>query len=132
MIHIAKLSEYISIEKFIDSHLNQLQQKFDQCTSDLVTQSLSCPKTLSLTTVDSRLQEFVRLHHIDLTRKVNYHINKFKDNIRERKLFKDLSAYSLTTQQVIISRCILQFDFLFFSSSRRKVLIVLSIFVNNS
>lgn len=91
------------MEKFINSHLNQLQQKFDQCTSELLAQSLSCPKTLSLSMVNSRLQEFVRLHHIDLTRKVNYQTNKFKDGIREKKLYKDLYFYPLTNEQVILS-----------------------------
>ncbi|CAF1462144.1 unnamed protein product [Didymodactylos carnosus] len=51
--------------------------------------------------IDKRLKEFVCLHHIDLLRKINYQVNKLKDNIYE----KQLSYYYLTTEQFeIINR----------------------------
>jgi hypothetical protein len=64
-------------------------------------QLISCPKTLSLINIESRLTEFVRIHHFDLTRKVNYHINQFKDCIREKQLDEQLYSHSLTKEQVL-------------------------------
>jgi hypothetical protein len=93
-------NKYNSTEKFIREHLIQIQHRFDVCTTELTTQSLSCPKTLSLINIESSLKEFVRLHHFDLTRKVNYHINQFKDCIREKELYERLSSYTLTKDQV--------------------------------
>ncbi|CAM2705852.1 unnamed protein product [Rotaria socialis] len=44
---------------------------------------------------DQRLKEFVRLHHIDLVRTVNYQKHKLKDIIYEKRLFNQLSSYHL-------------------------------------
>ena len=72
----------------------------DQCSNKLLSQSLSCPKTFSNQYVDSRLEEFVRLYHLDMIRKVNYQIHQFKDDIREKQLHANLYSTSLTTDQV--------------------------------
>ena len=64
--------------------------------------------------VDSRLQEFTRLHHLDLIRKVNYQIDKFKDNIHEKKFFDNLYSYSLTKEQVMLCLWILCYLWFFF------------------
>ena len=62
-----------------------------------------CPSTLCpLEVIDIRLKEFVRLHHIDLIRRINYKVNKAKSNAHEKLLFKQLSYYYLTTGHVII------------------------------
>lgn len=55
---------------------------------------------MQLSLIESQLKEFVRLHHLDLTRKINFQINKFKDHIREKELFQQLSSYPLTNEQV--------------------------------
>ncbi|CAF4443614.1 unnamed protein product [Rotaria socialis] len=48
---------------------------------------------------DQKLKDFVRLHHIDLVRTVNYQKNKLKDIIYEKRLFNQLSCYHLTEVQ---------------------------------
>lgn len=93
---------YDQIESFLKEYLIQLQQNFDQCTTQLMTQALSCPKAMQLSLIESQLKEFVRLHHLDLTRKINFQINKFKDQIREKELFQQLSSYLLTNEQVLV------------------------------
>ena len=46
---------------FVRNHLSKLNQQYDQCTTQLSTQSLSCPATLlSLQTLDQQLKEFVQ------------------------------------------------------------------------
>jgi len=98
------------IENFLKEYLIQLQQQFDQCTAQLINQALSCPQSMQLSLIESQLKEFVRLHHLDLTRKINFQINKFKDHIREKELFQQLqSSYPLTNEQVIIFLFILFF-----------------------
>ncbi len=74
--------------------------RINQYTIELTTQSLSCPKTLitqtstiSLEIIDQRLNEFVRLHHLDLVRQINYHIRKLRDSIREKQPVQELSSY---------------------------------------
>ncbi len=53
-----------------------LQQKTEQYTKELITQLLLCPVTfVSIEFLDHRLKEFVRLHHLDLMRTINYQIN---------------------------------------------------------
>jgi len=73
----------------------------DEFTTQLMTQASSCPfKLTDLEIMDQRLKEFVHLHHLDLLRKVKYRVNKLKDNIHEKQLYKQLSYYYLTKEQV--------------------------------
>jgi hypothetical protein len=68
-----------------------------------MTQSSSCPSTLSsLEIIDKRLKEFVRLHHLDLLRTINYQICELNSNMHIKKLSKQLSSFRLTTKQVLI------------------------------
>lgn len=97
---MAEENTYGHIGRWLNAKLNQLQQGFDQCSADLLLQSLSCPVSLSVPNIDSRLEEFVRLHHLDLNRKVNYLTNKFKDDIRESQLAHVLFSNVLTCEQV--------------------------------
>ena len=66
-----------------------------------MTQASSCPfKLTDLEIMDQRLKEFVHLHHLDLLRKVKYRVNKLKDHIQEKQLYKQLSYYYLSKEQV--------------------------------
>ena len=56
--------------------------------------------TSCLEIIDSRLKEFVRLHHLDLLRKINYQISKLNSNIHIEKFSKQLSSFHLTAKQV--------------------------------
>jgi hypothetical protein len=78
-----------------------LRNKIDQYTTELVEQALKCPTTLSpLEIIDKRLKEFVRLHHLDLLRIINYQTYKCNTNIHIMKLSKQLSSFHLTVKQV--------------------------------
>ncbi|CAF2149041.1 unnamed protein product [Rotaria magnacalcarata] len=107
IVKMAKTNDYDLTETFLNKLVNQIQHTVDQCTTELLSQSLSCPKTLLLSHIESRLVEFVRLHHIDLIRKLNYQVNKFKDLIRETQLFETLSSYSLTNEQKQAVDCLI-------------------------
>jgi hypothetical protein len=78
-----------------------LQNKIDQFTTELKAQSSTCPSTLHpLEIIDQKLKEFVRLHHLDLLRTINYQISKLNSNILIKKFSKQLSTFRLTAKQV--------------------------------
>ncbi|UJR12871.1 hypothetical protein I4U23_017045 [Adineta vaga] len=80
-----------------EEQITSLVQTKDHTISE---QSLSLPSTLTpIEVIDRRLKEFVCLHHIDLLRTVNYQVNKLKDEIYEKQLFKQLTFYYLTADQ---------------------------------
>ncbi len=97
------------IQKYLEDYLILLENRINQYKIELTTQSLSCPTTLitqtstmSLEIIHQRLNDFVRLHHLDLKRQINYHISKLRGDIREKQLVQELSSYTLTNEQVII------------------------------
>jgi hypothetical protein len=78
-----------------------LQNKIDQFAAELVVQSSICSPTLPpLKIIDQKLKEFVRLHHLDLLRTINYQISKLNSNILIKKFSKQLSTFRLTAKQV--------------------------------
>ena len=84
----------------IRSHLVELQHIFELCAVELITQACTCPTTLDLSDTDSRLRDFVSLHHIDLSRKINYHVNTFQITAREKELREQLTSFAFTNEQV--------------------------------
>ena len=91
------------IQEYLEDYLKFLQKKIDQYTDELSTQSVARPLTLlHLELIDSRLKEFVRLHHLDLTKTIHYQIGKLNANINIKKFTKQLSAFHLTTKQVLM------------------------------
>ena len=52
-------------------------------------------------TLDGRLKEFARLHHIDLLRRTSYQANRFRDEINEQHWLRQLSSCQLTSEQVM-------------------------------
>ena len=66
-----------------------------------MTQASSYPATLpSLKIIDQRLKDFVRLHHLGLSRTINYQIGQLNSTISIKNFSKQLSVFKLTTNQV--------------------------------
>lgn len=109
IVRITRSNEPKIIQQYLEDYLILIQNRINQYAVELTTQSLSCPATLftatitSLERIDQRLNEFVRLHHLDLTRQINYHVSKLRDSICEKQLVQQLSSYSITIEQVIIT-----------------------------
>jgi hypothetical protein len=53
--------------------------------------------------IDLRLNEFVRLHHLDLIRLMNNKVNRFRDHLQGKKLSQQLDGCHLTLEQVRIT-----------------------------
>jgi hypothetical protein len=103
ILKIVPSNQHSAIEKYIEDYLTLLRSKIEQCEVQLTAQVSSCPSALfPLEIVDKKLKEFVRLHHIDLSRTINYQVNKIKSITSEKQLFKQLSFYYLTTDHVMI------------------------------
>ncbi len=125
---MAKTNKHELCQQFIRNRLTELNQQFDQCTTDLLTQSPSCSsKLLPLDILDHNLTEFVHLQQKYLSNKMNSQLNRYKDMIEEKKLYQNLSTYTLTNNQVIILHQNRYFSFTLFSfiffSNREKPLI---------
>ncbi len=101
ILQIIQSNEPSVIQKHLEDYLLLLQNKIDYYTSELLTQSTTCPSTLlHLATIDQRLKEFVRLHHLDLLRTTNYQISKLNTMILIKTFSKQLSTFHLTKKQV--------------------------------
>jgi hypothetical protein len=116
ILKMIQSNTHIVIQKYIEDYLILLRNKINQYRAELTKQSASCPLPLSpLEIIDQRLKEFVRSHHIDLIRTINYQVNKVKDNIYEKQLFKQLSCYYLTTEQIVMISQLFRIVFCFYS-----------------
>ena len=108
ILNIVKSNDNSLIHKYVEDYVILLQTKIEQYTTELLTQPLlSCPAIfVQIELLDQRLKEFVRLHHLDLTRTINYQINRFKDTIYDQHLFQQVSSFHLTTEQVLVKHFI--------------------------
>ncbi len=101
ILQIVQSNESSVIRKHLEDYLLLLQNKIDYYTSELSIQGIKCPSTLtSLEIIDQKLKEFVRLHHLDLLRTVNYQISKLNTMILIKTFSKQISTYHLTNKQV--------------------------------
>ena len=101
VLKLIQANELNIIQKYVEGYLVSLQRKIGHCEVQLSEQSSSGQWTLtSLQTLDLRLYEFVRLHHIDLLKSINYRINKLNDSIYEKQLSDQLSSCRLSVEQV--------------------------------
>ena len=103
ILKIIASNEPSVIQQYLEDYLILLRDKIDQYSTELIAQSALCPSTLPrLEITDSKLQEFVRLHHLDLSRTIHYQIGKLNTNINIKKFSKQLSLFHLMTKQVFI------------------------------
>jgi hypothetical protein len=108
ILEIIESNEPPVIQKYLEDYLVLLGNKIDHYTSELITQSTTCPLTLpSLEIIDQRLKEFVRLHHLDLLRTISYQLSQLNSLVLINKFSKQLSTFQLTTKQVRICNGIL-------------------------
>lgn len=98
---IVSSNETTVIKRYVRDYLTTLQHKLDDCQTRLNQQASTDRWTLcSIEALDTRLKEFVRLHHIDLLKSINYRINQVNDRIREQQIFQRLSSCNLNAEQV--------------------------------
>jgi hypothetical protein len=102
ILKIVPSNESNVIQQYLEDYLKLLLKKIDQYTTELIAQSTLCPSTLPrLETMDTKLKEFVRLHHLNLLRTIHYQIGKLNININIKKFSKQLSLFHLMTKRVL-------------------------------
>ncbi len=100
---VAKTNKHELCLEFVRNRLIELNQQFDQCKTELLTQSVSCPsKLLPIDILDHNLNEFVQLQEKYLSNKMNSQLNRYKNTIEEKKLYQNFFTYDLSNNQVII------------------------------
>jgi hypothetical protein len=87
--------------QYIQDYLFVLNEKLTRYETEL-RQHLYAYPFISITseTIDVRLGEFVRPHHLDLIRLTNYKVNRFKDQLQEKRLSQQLVTCHLTLEHV--------------------------------
>lgn len=89
------------VKRYLRDHIGSLQCKINYCGAQLNQQASSNQWTFSsIEVLDARLNEFVRLHHIDLSKSINYRVNQFNDRVREQQIFQQLAVCQLNSEQV--------------------------------
>ena len=105
LVELAQTNDSDQIEQYLNQSLMKLQQKFDQYSLELISQATSCPSSIDLSAMEDRLKEFVRLHHLDLIRRIQYQLHHFQGHLHEQELIQQ-SLLSLTVEQV---QCLIYF-----------------------
>jgi hypothetical protein len=97
---MVKTSDDEVIKQFVMEHLNAINQELERCNAELTTQSLHCPPTLSVETIDISLRELVGVHQRHMSKKLKCQLAKFKACILDNELWQQLSSHQLTIDQV--------------------------------
>lgn len=94
-------NDHIVVKRYLRDHIGSLQHKINDCGAQLnrlpSTNQWTCS---SLDVLETRLNEFVHLYHIDLSKLINYRVDQFNDRVREQQIFRKLSACQLKAEQV--------------------------------
>ena len=93
-------SDPASIEQGVVERLSMIDRELSQCNVDLTTQSSRCPSTLATAEIDTPLKQCVYVHQKRLLKKVSCLLAKYKACIGDHELWKRLSSYHLTMDQV--------------------------------
>ncbi|CAF1241717.1 unnamed protein product [Rotaria sordida] len=98
---MTKTNEHGLCQQFVINHLTKLNQQYDQCTNELITQSSnSCPSTLlSLQNLDENLKDFVEIQEKYIANKMHAQLTRYKNTIQEKVLFQTVSTMNLTIDQ---------------------------------
>lgn len=91
----------IVVKRYLRERIGSLQRLINSCAVQLDRQAAANQWTFSsIEMLDTRLKEFVRLHHMDLAKSINYRIHQFNDRVREQQIFQQLSTCQLSAEQV--------------------------------
>ena len=88
--------------QYVEEYLGILNKKLTAYEVELEEHRSLYPSGIpvDVETIDLRLHEFVRLHHVDLMRLIHYQVNRFRDEIEEKRLLEQLAQYSFSNEQV--------------------------------
>ena len=97
---MSKTTQWDACLQFVQAHLVDIQHRWDACTSALTRQAQTCPATLTTAMLDERLRDYISSQQTSFSRKLNYQLATFKQEIQEKSLHQALVAHTLTNDQV--------------------------------
>ncbi|CAF1139902.1 unnamed protein product [Rotaria sordida] len=98
---MAKSNDFEVCRRYLVTYITDLKKQMDQCKMELIKQSQLCPiTTLSLDRIDQYLNEFVDCQRNYLSTRNSRQLIKFNNDFHEKELFKTISGYRLTFDQV--------------------------------
>jgi hypothetical protein len=100
VIHLANTSDPALIEQNVVERVSMIDRELSQCDTDPTAQSSRCPSTLATTEIDTPLKQCVCVHQKRLLKKVSCLLAKYQACIEDNELWKKLSSYPLTMDQV--------------------------------
>lgn len=93
--------DHADLEDIVREKLVHLKENIDRCSLDLQSQAADYPmKRMDLSTFDSLLKDFVRLHHLDSIRKIQFELNQLNGTIEEKRYRQRIEQLSLNNEQV--------------------------------
>lgn len=88
-------------QEYLYNYLENIKNQLNQCQLELMKHSQSCSiTTMPLNQIDDHLKEYVLTERNYLLTRNNDQLNKFKDNIYEKDLYKAMGSYSLSMNLV--------------------------------
>ncbi|CAF4192638.1 unnamed protein product [Rotaria sp. Silwood2] len=88
-----------SFKEYIQHHLNELQQQYDQCMNELNQHGELCPNVFQpLDILDRKLNDFVQLQRRRFIERLNTRLARYKTYIEENKFYQAM-LYHIKTQE---------------------------------
>lgn len=89
-----------AVQQFVDEQIFQIQHRLNVCTTQCLSQTSSCPPTLTINLIDQPLKQFVLAHQKRLFYKMNSEIRQFKERIQEKQLLLSFNCQYFDSQKV--------------------------------
>ena len=84
----------------MENYSNDIDNRLRQTNEQVSAQTLTCPSSLSLESMNKLLKDFVCVHQRRYTRRINCYIAQFKAQIRDHLLWQKLSSCQMNSEQV--------------------------------
>jgi hypothetical protein len=112
---MAKTDNFEIWQQYLTNYIRDIKKQIDQYQMKLRKQSALCPVTsVSFERIDHCLKEYVDCQRKHLTRRNNNQLLKFKDDLKENELFKNITTYYPTVDQVSLNSYFQTINFSFF------------------
>lgn len=95
-----KTIDHVVIETYLTESITLLTEKQEAIQNLLAEQFQRFSMTFVDERINGKLEDFVKLHHIDMKRKIHHQINAFRDEILTNSLERKLFSFQLTNGQV--------------------------------
>ena len=97
---MATTGDHALVEQFVLDRLTTIDRQSSQCNADLSAHSSRCPSTLDTSEMDTLMLPLITVHQKRLLKNISCRLAKYNACIEDNILWKKLSSYHLTIEQV--------------------------------